>query len=110
MRSKVSSSRNPLLLKRLDQDALPASPTCSSPVDANQIALQVELGLLAVETLQALDQRRRDNQGDIGVAEGIANQQAGPVWQRRRHEIQVRPQAGQWLGQISSYRSITGVS
>jgi hypothetical protein len=49
---------------------------------ANQNLAQVKPAALTVEALQAFNQRRRDNQRDIGIAVGIANQQAGALGNR----------------------------
>ena len=57
--------------------------------ELRQQRLHVEIGLLAVETLETLHEHRRDDQGHIRVTVGIANQKAGPVGHRRGHEIQI---------------------
>ena len=53
------------------------SSVSRSAGDPRQCGAQIQLGVLAVEAFQAFHQRRRNNQHGVGVAVGIANEQAG---------------------------------
>src|SRR5260370_28996086 len=65
--------------------------------DADQLGAQIELRCLTIEAAQALDQSGRNDESGVGVAVGVADQQTRAIRIRRRHEIQVRPQAWKWL-------------
>ncbi len=82
--------------ERLDEAFLNAADVQRAG-EAHQIGAQVEVGGLAVETLQALHQRGRDDQGGVGIQVGIANQQTGLVLEGRRHEVQVQAELGEPL-------------
>jgi len=47
--------------------------------DLDQRGAEVEIGLLAVEAVQAFYQRRRDDDDRLGIAVRIANHEPGPV-------------------------------
>ena len=51
--------------------------------------------MLTVEKLEAGNQRRRDDQGGVGVVIGVANDQAGTVWDRGREEVEIGAEARQ---------------
>ena len=84
----------PGLAERVDQVLLqPADLQIAG--QANQMLAQIERAVRAVKIGQAFHQRRRNNQRRVGKIERIADQQAGLVRNRRRHEIERGAQASQ---------------
>ena len=65
--------------------------------DLHEHGAQIELRLLPVKAGQALDQRRRNDQNRIGVTKRVANEQPGPVFHRRWHEVEIVTQTRQRL-------------
>src|SRR5260370_27327164 len=59
---------------------------------------EIQHGPFAIEALQALDQRRRNNQNRVGIVKIVPDQQARTVLDWRRHEVQVHSEPGQRLG------------
>jgi len=55
-----------------------------------QHGAQIEIGFLPVETAQALDQNRGDDQHGVRKTIGIADEKSGVFGRRGRHEIQVQ--------------------
>ena len=68
--------------------------------DAHQFRAQVQFRLQAVKALETRDQGRRHNDHGVRVAVRIANEEAGALGHRRRHELEGGPQPRQWLCQI----------
>ena len=69
---------------------------------ADQGGAEIELGVLPVEELQALNEHRGDDEHRVGELVGIANEEAWMLGGGRRHEVQVEAQTGQYLCQTSS--------
>ena len=70
--------------------------------DPNQVGAQIQTGLLAVETSQALHQLRRNEQHGIGEFQRIANQQAGMLGIGGWNEIESQPETGEWIWHITT--------
>ena len=80
--------------ERLDQVLLHLAHF-QSPVMPHQRRAQIQVRLRPVEALQALHQRRRNDQHGVGEAVRVADEQPRMFRRGRRHEIQVQAQARQ---------------
>ena len=58
---------------------------------------QVEPGLFSIEALETLNQDWRNDQRGVRILIEITNQQSGPVFDGRRHEIEIHAQTGEGL-------------
>ncbi len=66
------------------------------------MSAQIEIAALAIEKLQALHQRGRNDQRRVGVLKWIADHQAGSILNRRREEVEIGAEARK---QPPEYRS-----
>ncbi len=64
---------------------------------ANQFLAEIEFRVIAIEVLKGMRQQGWNDETLLGVAVGIAEEKAGAIFQRRRHEIQIQSQTGQRL-------------
>ncbi len=62
----------------------------------DQCRTQIKLRLFSVEAGERLNQRGRNDQDRVRVAQRIADQKARAVLDRRGHEIQIAAKTRQW--------------
>jgi 4a-hydroxytetrahydrobiopterin dehydratase len=61
---------------------------------------EIQLGGLAVEELEELDEGRGHDEGGVGVTIGVADHQPRTVGDRTRHEVEIHAEAGQEIGHV----------
>jgi len=68
------------------------------PGDLDQKLPQVELGMPSIKTGEAGNERRRNDQDDLSIAERVAEEESGAIRDWRRHEVEIATQRRQGGG------------